>query len=163
MIDTLGFHTDTDLHAELATLQRDIDRLTARVTADWFHTPEDRHNTWSHLDNLLFRANSLTKEIAAEDENLNRLADAVRTVGDPDLGFIAYVVFGPTALPMETRYEIRVIDRTGGYSVPGSIRRNVTADQVTETQREALQFAVRHDGRLWGRTIRDYRIQVTAY
>ncbi|MFD9721059.1 hypothetical protein [Streptomyces sp. NPDC059076] len=165
MIDNLGFHTDRDLQSELAAVQRQVNALEGRVTVGLFYSPEDRHNTYGQLTNLQVRANTLAAELAAENEELDRLTAAVRIVGDPDLGFIAYVVFGPAALPMESRYEVRVIERRGGYTVPGTVRRNIPAAVVSEASRELLTAVVKRGGHaeLWGNTIRDYRVQVTAY
>ena len=163
MIDTLGFHTDRDLNAELAELQRHINGLVGRLETGCFFHYEDRWNTQSRLDNLRYQADVIAREAAIEDASIDRLAAAVRTVGDPDLGFIAYVVFGPDALPMEALHEVRLIERTGSYTVGGSIRRNVPADKVSETERELLTVDAKRHARLWGRTIRDYRTQVTAY
>lgn len=163
MIDSLGFHTDRDLNAELAELDRQINALTARVTGDTFSHFEDRWNDRSSLDNLRARAAILAAEVAIQNQEMERLTSAIRTLGDADLGFIAYVVFGPAALPMEARYEIRLIERTGGYTVAGTVRRNVTADQIADVQRELLTVDAKRHGQLWGRSVRDYRTQTTAY
>lgn len=165
MIDTLGFHTDRDLQGELATLQREIDQLTTRVTVGWFHSPEAELNTWADLDNRRQRAAILTRDIAAEDEELERLASAIRTVGDPDLGFIAYVVFGPHALPMQARYEVRIIERCGGYTVPGMVRRNLTASQIQSTGDDLMRQILKRDGHadMWGKNWHAYQVLQTAY
>ncbi|MFG2540617.1 hypothetical protein ACGFU4_35805 [Streptomyces sp. NPDC048511] len=165
MIDNLGFHTDRDLHAELATLNRNITSLLGRVEIGNFYSWEDRYNTESDLANLQARAQRLADEIAEDDADTDRLLAAIRLVGDHDLGFIAYVVYGPKALPVSPLHEVRLIERDGGYTVPGSVRRRVPADQVAAVQRELLTGVVARNGhaRIWGRTIRDYRTQVTAY
>lgn len=165
MLDYLGFHTDRDFHAELATLQTEIKALTGQVEIGLFHSWEAAQNTRGRLASLQHRADVIAREAAAQDTNLDRLAQAVRLVGDIDLGFIAYVVFGPAALPMETRYEVRLIERRGGYTVPGSVRRDLTEDQVVEAQREVFAEALRPGGhaRLWNQTGHDFRTQVTAY
>lgn len=164
MLDNLGFHTDRDYRAELAALQHDIDTLTARAAAG-FHSYEDRQNTYSSLDTLRRRARVLQDLAAVEDAEMARLEAAFRTVGDPDLGFIAYVVYGPTALPIARCYEVRLIERLGGYSVPGAVRRYVSEDRVVEVQRELYAEVLKPGGQasVWGRTARDYRVQVTAY
>ncbi|MFH8483665.1 hypothetical protein [Streptomyces sp. NPDC018055] len=165
MIDNLGFHTDTDLHTELATLNRQITALTGRLDIGNFYSWEDRYNTGSQLASLQARAERLTDEIAEADADTDRLLNAIRLVGDPTLGFIAYVVYGPQVLPVPPMYEVRLIERDGGYTVPGTVRRRVPADQVAAVERELLTGVVAPGGhaRLWGRTIRAYRTQVTAY
>ncbi|MEU1434032.1 hypothetical protein ABZ438_08025 [Streptomyces sp. NPDC005786] len=165
MIDTLGFHTDRDLDTELATLNREINALASRVEIGYFHSTEAEWNTVGQLSNCQRRAAVVAEELAAETAELDRLTAAIRLVGDVELGFIAYVVFGPAALPVPPLYEVRVIERDGGYTVPSLVRRRVTADQVVETQRELLTAVVRRGGHadLWGHTIRDYRTLVTAY
>ncbi|MGW1409427.1 hypothetical protein [Streptomyces sp. NPDC002403] len=165
MIDSLGFNTDRDLDAELDTLNREINALTGQIAINNFHSPEAAWNTSAQLTNYLGRAERLAEELATEQAELGRLAAAIRAVGNPHLGFIAYVVFGPAALPTAPLYEVRVIERVGGYTVPGLVRRRVAAEDVVETQRELLAAVVKRGGHaeVWGRTIRGYRTQVTAY
>ena len=165
MIDNLGFHTDRDLDTELATLTRQINTLTGQIAIGNFYSPEAAWNTSGQLAHAQTRARLIADELDAENAELDRLAAAIRMVGDIDLGFIAYVAFGPAALPVPPLYEVRVIERAGGYTVPNLVRRRVTADQVIETQRELLTAVVKRGGHadIWGRTIRDYRTQVTAY
>lgn len=165
MIDNLGFHTDNDLHTELTNLNRQITALAGRLDIGNFYSWEDRYNTDSHLTNLQARAERLTNEIAEADADTDRLLAAIRLVGDAELGFIAYVVYGPQVLPVPPLHEVRLIERDGGYTVPGTVRRRVPADQVTAVERELLTGVVARGGhaRIWGRTIRAYRTQVTAY
>ncbi|MGH3584858.1 MAG: hypothetical protein ACRDQ0_00910 [Pseudonocardia sp.] len=165
MIDNLGFHTDNDLHAELTNINRQITALTGRLDIGNFHSWEDRYNTDSQLADLRARAEHLADEIAEADADTDRLLAAILLVGDAELGFIAYVVYGPKVLPVPPLHEVRLIERGGGYTVPGTIRRRVPADQVAEVERELLVGVVARGGhaRIWGRTIRDYRVQVTAY
>lgn len=165
MLDNLGFHTDRDLHAELATLTREISALNGRIDMGVFYSWEDETNTRNRLDNLTWRAGLLTEEIARADADTDRLVAAIRTVGDADLGFIAYVVYGPQVLPVPPLYEVRVIERRGGYTVPGTVRRRLTADQVVETEREVLHEVLRPGGHadVWGCTHHAYRTQVVAY
>ncbi|MFJ1900462.1 hypothetical protein [Streptomyces sp. NPDC088115] len=165
MIDSLGFHTDRDLDTELATLNREINALAGRIAIGAFHSPEAAWNTSSQLASIQVRAELITEQLAAEQAEQDRLAAAIRTVGDIELGFIAYVVFGPAALPIPPLYEVRVIERCGGYTVPDLVRRRVSAEDVVETQRELLAAVVKRGGHadIWGCTIRDYRTQVTAY
>ncbi|MFD7855212.1 hypothetical protein ACFV6B_13125 [Streptomyces microflavus] len=165
MIDNLGFHTDTDLHTELAGLNRQITALTGRLDIGNFHSWEDRYNTDSQLTNLQARAERLTVKITEADAETDRLLAAIRLVGDPTLGFIAYVVYGPKVLPVPPLHEVRLIERDGGYTVPGTVRRRVPADQIVEVERELLNEVAAPNGhaRLWGRTVRAYRTQVTAY
>jgi hypothetical protein len=164
MLDSLGFHTDRDYRAELDTLQREIDQIARRIQAG-SGSYEDRHNTSSHLATLQRHARALAGLAATEEQEMRRLATAIRTVGDPDLGFIAYVVYGARALPMQALYEVRLVERRGGYSVPGLVRRYVTADQLADTERELRAEVMRWDGHaaVWGNTVRDYRISVLAY
>ncbi|MEU5490301.1 hypothetical protein AB0G98_21500 [Streptomyces sp. NPDC020196] len=164
VIDNLGFHTDRDLHAELATLDRELAGINARTTTGNFHSHEDRINTWSRQDSLQYRRTQLLEDIAQDDAETDRLLAAIRTVGDPDLGFIAYVVFGPAVLPIPALYEVRVIERDG-YTVPGTVRRQVTADQVAATEQDLLDDVLKPNGyaAAWGHVRRDYRTQVTAY
>ncbi|MFD3999862.1 hypothetical protein [Streptomyces rubiginosohelvolus] len=165
MIDNLGFHTDNDLHAELADLNRQITALVGRLDIGNFYSWEDRYNTDSQLTNLQVRAEALAAKIAEADADTDRLLAAIRLVGNAELGFIAYVVYGPQVLPVPPLHEVRLIERDGGYTVPGTVRRRVPADQVAEVERELLTGVVAPNGhaRLWGRTIRAYRTQVTAY
>lgn len=165
MIDCLGFHTDRDLDTELATLTREINALTGQVEIGIFHSVEAEWNTHGRLAHCQVRAGLLTEQLAAETVEQDRLAAAIRTVGDLELGFIAYVVFGPAALPIPPLYEVRVIERAGGYTVANLVRRRVTAEDVVETERELLTAVVKRGGHAdtWGHTIRDYRTQVTAY
>ncbi|MFJ2279286.1 hypothetical protein ACIOEZ_34620 [Streptomyces sp. NPDC087866] len=165
MIDNLGVHTDRDLNTELDALTRQINALTGQFAIDLFHSPEAKWNAQAELTNCQVRAQLLAEELAAETAEQDRLTDAIRTVGDPTLGFIAYVLLGPAALPVQPLYEVRVIERDGGYTVPSLVRRRVTAEDVAETQRELLNAVVARGGHaeLWGHTIRDYRTQVTAY
>ena len=136
MIDTLGFHTDRDFHAELATIQPDIDTLTIRT---------------------------LIKEAAMEDQRLARLAEAFLVVGDPALGFIAYVAFGPEALPLATMYEVRLIEPGGIYTVPGAIRSNLPAGRVEAAKQQLrTEEAARH-AKLYGFDVRQYSVQVTPF
>lgn len=161
MIDTLGSR-DRDLHAELATLQNEIDVTLARVTANNFSTPETGWNTWSHLDNLRFRHRILAKEAAMEDQRLDRLTQAVRAVGDPELGFIAYVVFGPSAVPVEPLYEIRLIDGNG-YTIPESVRTNLPADRLGRAQGQLQTVLAPRFARARGESARNYQVQVTPF
>ena len=165
MINNLGYHTDRDLTTELATLNREIAALTGRITIGLFHSPEAAWNTSGQLANAQTRAALIADELDAENAELNRLTAAIRTVGDPTLGFIAYVVFGPAALPVKPLYEVRVIERGNGYTVPNLVRRRVAAEDVLEVQRELLTAAVKRGGHadVWGYTIREYRTLVTAY
>ncbi|MFJ7990275.1 hypothetical protein [Streptomyces sp. NPDC096351] len=166
MLDNLGFHTDRDYHAELDTLNTEINALTGQFEIGLFHSWEAQQNASNRLASLQHRADVIARAAAADDANQNRLAEAVRLVGDIDLGFIAYVVFGPDALPMPARYEIRLIERHGrGYTVPGTTRRDLTEDQLDEVTRELYTEALRPGGhaRLWGLDGRDYRTVVTKY
>src|ERR1041384_5266670 len=99
VIDNLGFHTDRDYQAELDSLNRQINATTGRLQIGLFHTPEDERNTRGRLTTLQPHARIRAREAAMENQRLDRLTAAVRVVGDPILGFIAYVVFGPQALP----------------------------------------------------------------
>ncbi|WP_448333545.1 hypothetical protein [Streptomyces sp. DSM 41534] len=136
MLDILGLHTDRDYHAELAALPRGIDTLTIRA---------------------------LTREAAIEDQRLNRLASAVHIVGEPTLGFIAYVAFGPDALPIAPLYEVRLIEPDGIYTVSDGIRTNLPAERVEGAKQQLLaDDAVRH-AKLWGFDPTQYRVQVTAF
>ncbi|MEU0624921.1 hypothetical protein ABZ329_29190 [Streptomyces rubiginosohelvolus] len=165
VIDNLGFHTDNDLHAELADLDRRISNLAAQIDGGYFHSPEAEWNTWAQYQNLTAARPELAAKVAEADADTDRLLNAVRTVGDTTLGFIAYVIYGPTVLPVPALHEVRLIERDGGYTVPGTVRRRVPADQVAEVERELLTQVAAPNGhaRLWGRTVRAYRTQVTAY
>ncbi|MEU9947042.1 hypothetical protein [Streptomyces sp. NPDC047939] len=165
MIDCLGFHTDRDLDTELATLNREINALTGQIVIGNFHSVEAGWNASAQLSHCQLRAHLVAEQLAAETAELDRLTAAVRMVGDTTLGFIAYVVFGPAALPVPALYEVRVIERDGGYTVPSLVRRRVAAEDVVETERELLTAVVARGGHadIWGHTIRDYRTQVTAY
>ncbi|MFC8008719.1 hypothetical protein [Streptomyces cinereoruber] len=166
MITNLGLHSHRDLHTELATLRREIAALTGQVETGLFHSWENEHNTRGTLHSLQVQATVLQAEADAEDANLARLAHAIHLVGDLDLGFLAYVVYGPDALPMEPRYEVRLIERHGrGYTVPGLVRRNLTEDQLQDVKRELYAEALKPGGhaRLWGFDGRDYRTLVTKY
>ncbi|MFJ3141704.1 hypothetical protein ACIPJM_04535 [Streptomyces halstedii] len=155
----------TDLREQLDTITREINALTGRIEIGNFYSPEDQHNTWSRLDNLRPRAQHLADQIAAEDQETQRLADAISATGDLRLGFIGYVIFGPVVLPAPTLYRVQLIERRGGWVVSGTVRRGVTVEQITATQRELLTGVMAYGGHasVWGRTIRDYRIQVIAY
>lgn len=163
MIDNLGFHNHPDYTTELATTQAEIRSLTGQITIGNFHSWEARHNTHGRLSTLLTREAVLTREAAMETQRLNRLADAARTVGNIYLAVIAYIVFGPAALPVEPLYEVRLID-PDGYTVPGTIRTNLPAARVEKTKTRLMT----EDGPLYARrTGRDwepgYRVQVTPF
>ncbi|MEU7738223.1 hypothetical protein AB0B51_35105 [Streptomyces griseus] len=165
MIDTLGFHTDDDLHAELANLDRRISDLATQIDHGRFHSLEADRNIRAYHASLLGARPKLAAQVAEADADTDRLLDAVNAVGDAVLGFIAYVVYGPVVLPVPPLHEVRVVERDGGYTVPGTVRRRVPADQVAAVERE-LRTAVAAPGGhawIWGRTIRAYRTQVTAY
>lgn len=162
MLDVLGLHTDRDYQAELATLRTRIRALTAQVTAGRFHSWEARHNTRGELYNLRRQETVLVREAAMEDQRLTRLADAVRLVGDADLGFVAYVVFGPSALPVAPLYEVRLVDEYG-HTVPGSVRTNLPADRVERVKTELLTVDGPADARMWGRPFSGYEVQVTPF
>ncbi|WP_435606612.1 hypothetical protein [Streptomyces ardesiacus] len=162
MLNTLGHHTNRDYQTELHTLQAQINALTGKITIGDFHSHEDQHNTHSRLHNLQTQEKNLRREAAMENQRIDRLAAAVRTAGDPDLGFIAYVVFGPAALPVAPLYEIRLLDEYG-YTVGGTIRTNLPASRVEKARRELLTVdAPRHAG-LWGAHVSAYRVQVTPF
>ncbi|RSS33773.1 hypothetical protein [Streptomyces sp. WAC08241] len=166
MITNLGLHNHRDLHTELATLHRKITALTGKVQIGLFRSWEDEHNTRGNLHHLQNQADVLQAQADAEDAEIARLAHAIHLVGDLYLGFIAYVIYGPDALPMEPRYEVRLIERHGrGYTVPCLIRRDLTADQVDDAKRELYAEALKPGGhaRLWGFDGRDYRTLVTKY
>jgi hypothetical protein len=78
------------------------------------------------------------------------------------LGFIAYVVFGPKALPLEPLYEVRLIDPSG-YTVPDTIRTNLPASRVEKVRRKLLSVDARANARLWGYQVCEYRVQVTPF
>ncbi|MFM9780404.1 hypothetical protein [Streptomyces scabiei] len=162
MIDNLGFHTDRDYQAELDSLNRQINATTGRLQIGLFHSPEDERNTRSRLTTLQTHARILAREAAMENQRLDRLTAAVRVVGDPILGFIAYVVFGPQALPLEPLYEIRVLD-TNGYTVPGTVRTNLPASRVESASQKVLNKEGRENARLWGERLSSYRVQVTPF
>lgn len=165
MIDNLGFHVHRNLDDELAALNRQINALSAQIEIGIFHSYEARWNAQGQLTHCKFHAALVAEELDAENAELSRLAAGIRTAGNPVLGFIAYVLLGPKALPVEPLYEVRVIERDGGYTVPNLVRRRVAAEDVLETQRELLTAVAKRGGHaeLWGHTIRDYRTQVTAY
>lgn len=163
MITSLGFHTDRDLHTELAALQSDIRITTARCANNTWSTPETGWNTWGHLDNLRFRYRVLAKEAAMEDQRINRLTHAVQQVGDPQLGFIAYVIFGPNALPVEPLYEIRLIDSYGYTVATDSLRTNIPARRLESARRDLLHVVAPRYARDMGMDVRDLRVQVTAF
>ena len=149
VLDTLGHHRD---------LTAELDALTHRITTC---KPTD----WRTINRLCARATQVVRDINSENTNLDRLETAIRTVGDPMLGFIAYVIYGPTVLPLNVRYEVRIIEAPGGYTVPGAVRRDITADQLTDTE-QALWAEVLAPGghaAVWGYDRRDYEVQVTAY
>lgn len=162
MLDLLGFHEDRDLHTELAALRRDYDATAARCTNAAFATPEHSWNTWGRLDSLRHQIRVLTREAAMEDQRLQRLAQAVQIVGDIDLGFIAYVTFGPAALPVEPLYEIRLID-PDGYTVPDTIRTNLPADRVEDARQALLTVDGPAYARRFGYRWRGYSVQVTPF
>ena len=163
MIDTLGFHVDRNYRAELDDLNTRIARLSDRVTANWFSTFEERTNTWSQLGHLRFRAHALTKEVAMEDQRIGRLTDALQIVGDPAIGFIAYVAFGPDALPLDAMYEVRLIEPNGIYTVPGGVRTNLPESRVeSAVEQLRCEVAARH-AKDNGFDAGAYRVQVTAF
>lgn len=162
MIDNLGLHTDRDHQTELDGINREIAAVTARITIGGFYSPEDRHNTYGRLDSLNTQQRTLLREAAMENQRLDRLADAVRTVGDYQLGFIAYVVFGPKALPLEPLHEVRLID-PNGYTVPGTVRTNLPASRVEKARRKLLTVDARADARIWGGQVCEYRVQATPF
>ncbi|GGZ83213.1 hypothetical protein GCM10010328_66990 [Streptomyces rubiginosohelvolus] len=165
VIDNLGFHTDNDLHAELADLDRRINNLAAQIDAGYFHSPEASWNTWAEYQNLTAARPELAAKVAEADADTDRLRAAINAIGDTVLGFIAYVIYGPAVLPVPPLHEVRLIERDGGYTVPGTVHRRVPADQVATVERELLTAVAAPGGhaRLWGRTARAYRTQVTAY
>jgi hypothetical protein len=163
MLDVIGFHTDRDYQAELDTLNREIRALTIKVTEGRFYSYEDRHNTYGRLDNLHRQAGVLTREAAMETQRLDRLEAAVRLLGDAALGFVAYVVFGPAALPLEPLYEVRLID-PDGYTVPDMIRTNLPAARVDKARTQLLTVDGPAHERMWGRKwAAGYRVQVTSF
>lgn len=162
MIDVLGFHDDTDYAAELAAVRAEIETLTRRVTADAFYSYEDRHNTWSRLDGLRHRAAELARETAMDDQRTARLATAMRTIGDPELGFIAYVVFGPAALPVEPLYEVRLVDEDG-HTLFGSVRTNLPAVRAARAVGQLATVIGPRLARVRGRDIADYQLAITAF
>jgi hypothetical protein len=162
VIDNLGFHTDRDYQTELAQLNREINALTGRLEIGLFYSPEDRHNTYGQLNSLQHQAQVITREAAMENQRLDRLTDAVRIAGDPVLGFIAYVVFGPKALPLEPLYEVRLLD-PNGYTVPGTVRTNLPASRVEKTRQKLLTVDAKANVRIWGDRLSGYRVQVTPF
>ncbi|MFE9812349.1 hypothetical protein [Streptomyces sp. NPDC005548] len=162
MIDVLGFHDDRDLHTELAALRRDLEATAARCTIAGFSSPEQSWNTWGRLDSLRHQIRVLTREAAMEDQRLHRLAQAVQIVGDVDLGFIAYVAFGPQALPVEPLYEVRLID-PNGYTVPGTIRTNLPAARLEDARQALMTVDGPAYARRFGYQWRGYSVQTTAF
>lgn len=162
MIDNLGFHVDRDYQAELDSLNRQINATTGRIEVGLFHSYEDEWNTRGRLTTLQTHARVLAREVAMENQRLDRLTAAVRVAGDPVLGFIAYVVFGPKALPLETLYEVRLID-ANGYTVPGSVRTNLPASRVEAASQRVLDVEGRENARIWGEQLCEYRVQVTPF
>ncbi|MGW4270806.1 hypothetical protein ACWEGQ_00210 [Streptomyces seoulensis] len=162
MIDNLGFHTHPDYTTELTTIQTEIRSLTSRINIGNFHNWEAHHNTWSHLHDLHAQEKNLLREIAMENQRLNRLETALRAVGDIHLGFIAYIVFGPAALPVEAMYEVRLLD-DNGYTVPDTVRTNLPASRIESAKRHLLTVDAPKHARLWGAHVSDYRVQVTPF
>jgi hypothetical protein len=162
VIDTLGFHTDRDYHEELTEIRKEINALTGRVAMDVFHSWEARHNTTARLVDLHAQAAVLTREAAMEDQRIQRLADAVRVVGDADLGFITYVVFGPNALPLTPLYEVRLVD-PDGYTVPGTVRTNLPADRIDRAKQQLMTAEGPAYARERGLRFTGYRVQVTPF
>jgi hypothetical protein len=162
VIDYLGFHTDRDFHTELAALRREIDYLTLHVTQGSFHSYEAGWNTRTRLDGLLHQETILAREAAMEDQRIQRLANAVQIVGDAELGFIAYVAFGPAALPLETLYEVRLID-PNGYTVPGTVRTNLPVDRLDRAKTRLMTVDGPAYARERGLRFRGYRVQVTHF
>ncbi|MGW5529458.1 hypothetical protein [Streptomyces xanthochromogenes] len=165
MLDNLGLHTDRDVRTELADTQRQLAAAQARLTLGNLGTYEATVNNATECTALTAQAATLTIEAQQEDDELRRLADAITRTGNIAIAVIAYIALGPVALPLAPRYEVRLIERRGGYTVPGAVRRNLPADQVTEAERALYAQVMRRDGHaaLWGHSIRDYRIQTTAY
>ncbi|MFE3484791.1 hypothetical protein [Streptomyces griseus] len=165
MIDNLGFHADNDLHTELADLDRRIHNLATQIDGGHFHSREAEWNARAYHASLLGARPKLAAQIAQADADTDRLLNAIHLVGDIELGFIAYVVYGPAVLPVPPLHEVRLIERDGGYTVPGTVRRSVPADQIAAVERELLTGAIAPGGHawIWGRTIAAYRTQVTAY
>jgi hypothetical protein len=162
VIDNLGFHLDSDFHTELAALRKEIDSLTLLVTQGAFHSYEAGWNTRARLDGLLHQETVLAREAAMEDQRIQRLADAVQLVGDAELGFIAYVAFGPAALPLETLYEVRLID-SNGYTVPGTVRTNLPASRLDRAKTRLMTVDGPEYARQFGYTWRGYHVQVTPF
>lgn len=162
MIDNLGFHVDRDYQAELDRLQRQIKAVTTKVTGGGFYSYEDRHNTYAQLENLERRARTLITDVAMERQRLDRLTAAIRTAGDPELAFIAYVVFGPAALPLEPMYEARLVDEYG-HTVPGCVRTNLPFGRVERVKSQLMKV----DGPAYAREMAlrfvGYRVQVTPF
>ena len=162
MIDNLGFHTHPDLHTELAKVRREIDSLTQQTINNSFYSYEAGWNANARLDMLNNRARVLTREVAMEDQRINRLVNAVQIVGDANLGFIAYVVFGACAIPVEPLYEVRLID-SDGYTVGGSIRTNLPLSRVDAARGRLMAVDAPAHARLWERPLSGYRVQVTPF
>ena len=162
VIDNLGFHVHADHHTELARLRKQIASLTRQVTDGAFYSYEAGWNASARLDRLTAQARILTREAAMEDQRIQRLADAVRIVGDPDLGFIAYVVFGPQAIPVETLYEVRLID-SDGYTVGVTIRTNLPLSRVDAARNRLMTVDAPAHARLWDRPLHDYHVQITPF
>ncbi|MFF7335385.1 hypothetical protein [Streptomyces sp. NPDC008150] len=148
MIDQLGYHDTRDLRAELTALDAQIARTRAYDTQQ----------------TLLRRRPVLVREAAMEDQRLHRLATAVHQAGDLDLGVLAYIVYGPKALPVAPLYEVRLIDENG-YTVPGAVRTNLPADRVEKARTELMTV----DGPKWARMYGHrwvpsrHRVQTTAF
>lgn len=162
VIDNLGFHVDRDYQAELDSLNRQINATTGRIEIGLFHSYEDEWNTRGRLATLQTHARDLAREVAMENQRLDRLTAAVRVAGDPVLGFIAYVVFGPKALPLEPLYEVRLID-PNGYTVPDTVRTNLPADRVASARKKLLAEDRIANARIWGAQLCEYRVQVTPF
>jgi hypothetical protein len=99
MLDTLVFHADRDYQAELDALHTQIDDLIEQIKADRFYSRENRTNTHNKLSSLYAQLPVLEWKAEQQNQRLDWIADSVRLAGDPDLGFIAYVVFGTAVLP----------------------------------------------------------------
>ena len=63
------------------------------------------------------------------------------------------------------RHELRMIERRGGYTVPGTVRRNLTADQLADAERELWDTVLAPGGHAqqWGQTRHGYQIQTLTY
>ncbi len=161
MINVLGLHDDRDLHAELATVKREYDVTLARVAIGGFDQYETGWNTSARLSALHTQVHELTRLAAMEDQRIQRLADAISVVGDPVLGFIAYVALGIDALPVDAMYEVRIIQ--GGYGIGDGVRTNLPARRVETATRDLKAGVVRRHARLWDNDPDDYQVQVTAF